>query len=211
MTSFFINIKIDKEKEIVVPSVVAKYLVELKEATKDKKKKRKNTKLIDTLKPPKVYFGPITRYGDMSLLFDQNMIVPPLKDGKIDQDLYQQIFNVRIISAMDYTIVDGKFKQDQKTKRKLFENESLDEEIELTQTEKDLQFGVQITKHVPKEIMFKINLKNPALVSSSAFGMDRVSVQLKNPSVFVSEETGMQIDMSDFLQGVPEINKEILP
>ena len=59
--------------------------------------------------------------------------------------------------------------------------------------------------------MFKINLKNPALVSSSAFGMDRVSVQLKNPSVFVSEETGMQIDMSDFLQGVPEIHKEILP
>ena len=45
----------------------------------------------------------------MILKFDQDMVVPPLKNGKIDQNFYSYIFNVRIISVSDYSIVDGEF------------------------------------------------------------------------------------------------------
>ena len=72
---------------------------------------------------------------------------------------------------MDYTIVDGKFNNN--TYQRYLEE---DDDIELTQTEKDLEFKVIVTEHLPREIKLKISLKNPEYVSSSAFGMDRVSI-----------------------------------
>lgn len=46
-----------------------------------------------------------------------------------------------------------------------------------------------------KKISFKIEFKNPKAVSSTAYGLDNLSVSIKHPKLLVSED-GLQIDLS---------------
>lgn len=115
-------------------------------------------KEAEDIPDPKVKVLPVSTFGEIRCIFNQQMIAPEV----IQQFIYRQAFTVFIVSNQDNSISYGRFmKTLRKPKRSLQEDQ--------TEDTLNLNFGVVIQKHDEREIVLEMDFERPDHVSQNGF------------------------------------------